>query len=89
MLSTEDFVKKKIISLFDWTVSLQVCHGFSDKVYLSIAGDEPDYPNAFSDFLDVTEIYIHKKEFSESNQKKILSFKNRKKIKKRKFEDLV
>ena len=67
--------KGNVKSPFDWNLSLQVCYGFSDKVYLSLGGDEPIYPNALSDFLDVTEMYNYKKDFSVVNQKLMQCFK--------------
>ena len=76
-------------SLFLSTFSLQVFHNLDNKVYLSIGGYEPYYYLNVSDFLDVTKMYNHKKNLTESNQKKAKFFKHYNKIKKRKMEDLV
>lgn len=62
---------KKIRSPFNYTCSLQVCHGVDQKVYLSLGGDEPDYSSFKSDFLDVTEVYHMQKESSEFTKKQI------------------
>ena len=49
--------KGKIKSAYGWILSLQVCHGLDEKVYLSVSVDHPYYFFNNSDFLDVTEIY--------------------------------
>ena len=76
-------------SLFYFNFSLQVCHSLDNKVYLCLGGDDPKYSLNVSDFLDVTDMYNYKKQFTVVNENKIHSFKHSKKIKKRKMEDLV
>ena len=76
-------------SPFSLTFSLQVCHGLNDRMYLCLGGYNPNYSSTVSYFLDVTDMYNYKKQFTVVNEKKIHSFKHSKKIKKRKIEDLL
>ena len=65
----------KVKSPFYCTYSLEVCHGAGQKVYLSLGGCMTKYTSTVSDFLDVTEMYNYKKEFSVFNEKKMQSLK--------------
>ena len=56
---------KKIESPFINIFCLQVCHGVDQAVYLSIGGYKQSHFWRSSDFLDVTEVYKYKQEFSE------------------------
>ena len=67
----------QIQSPFCQTLSLQVCRGLGNKVYLSVGGYDPRYYSDVSDFLDVTEMYNYKKEFGEYTEKQMQSSKKK------------
>ena len=67
----------QIQSPFYQTLSLQVCRGLGNKVYLSVGGYDPRYYSDVSDFLDVTEMYNYKKEFGEYTEKQMQSSKKK------------
>ena len=59
----------KIRSAFGFALSLRVCQGVDQKVYLSVGGGLPEYSSSVSDFLDVTRMYDYKKESSVLDEK--------------------
>ena len=80
--------ENKIKSPFCKTGFLQVCHGLDQKVYLSLGGMTPEYSSTVSDFLEVTEIYNYKKEFSVLNEKQMQPKKEEEKVNKGIDKDL-
>lgn len=63
--------QEKLRSPYWSTVSLQVCHGLNDKVYLSLGGSLRSSFSSVSDFQDVTEIYQMKSTDTNQNSGKV------------------
>ena len=77
----------QIKSPFYHTFSLQVCQGVGQKKYLSLGGTKSNYSSSVSDFLDVTEMYNHKKESSKLLKKQMQPTKKEEKVIKSNYKD--
>ena len=78
-----------IKSAFDWTFSLQVCHGLGNKVYLSLGGYKQSHFLRSSDFLDVTEMYNYKNELGEYTKNQLQCLKGVEKVYYSSYKDSV